>query len=129
MQKYDELMKEMIKDRIIVETPCEELLWVNPTHPVPMPNGKRRLVVDLRAVNKFLVHRHFKMEGVLSLKDLLKKDDYATSFDLTIAYNDVPVHPSIILSSTLSYFYFYTERDIYISMARPHDVACSQPDF
>jgi hypothetical protein len=52
-------------------------------------------VVDMRKVNQFSVKRHFKMEGIPTLKDLVAENDYSISFDLKDAYNHVPVHPSL----------------------------------
>jgi hypothetical protein len=40
-------------------------------------------------------HIHFKMEGVPTLIQLMKKDNYAVTWDLSSAYNHVPVHPAM----------------------------------
>jgi hypothetical protein len=53
-----------------------------------------RLVVDMREVNQFMVQKHFKMEGTPTLQDLIRRNDFAISFNLKEAYNHVPVHPT-----------------------------------
>jgi hypothetical protein len=94
--KIDKEIQNMIRNRVIVETPYSELKWINNIHLVPRPHSdKVRLVVDMRKLNLLCEKRHFKMEGIPTLKDLIAPKDYAISFDLKDAYNHIPVHPSL----------------------------------
>jgi hypothetical protein len=93
--EYDKIVGDWLKTRTIEKCPYEKLIWVNPTHLVPKFGGKFRLVTDCTKVNRFMKHTHFKMEGVPTLKDLLKKNKFAILFDLKEAYNHVPVHHSM----------------------------------
>jgi hypothetical protein len=95
MKIFNEKIKNMLKISVIVETPYEELIWINPCHLVPKVNGDQRLVMDMTKVNKFMKPISFKMEGISTLSNLLTRNDYATSFDLKEAYNHIPVHASI----------------------------------
>jgi hypothetical protein len=61
---------------------------------MPKSNGDMRLVVDMREVNQFMVQKHFKMEGIPTLQDLIRRNDFAIFFDLKEAYNHVPVRPT-----------------------------------
>jgi hypothetical protein len=58
-------------------------------------NGKYRLVIDTRGVNRWMKKIHFKMEGIPTLINLWEINDYAISFDLKNAYNHIPVHSSM----------------------------------
>ena len=40
---------------------------------VPKKDGQMRPVINLRPLNQFLVHNHFKMEGMHVVRDLLQK--------------------------------------------------------
>jgi hypothetical protein len=91
-EKYDEIFRELIRQKTVVKAYYEELIWINPTHLVPKSNGEMRLVVDTTKENFFMMKIHFKMEGVPTLVELLQKNDYAISFDLKEAYKHVPVH-------------------------------------
>ena len=51
--------------------------------------GGMRLVINLKQLNKFIPPHHFKMEGMHTLKDLLKKDNWLTKVD---AYFTIPIH-------------------------------------
>jgi hypothetical protein len=88
MMKLKDLeFEKMIKNEVVVEEKFENLIWINPIHLVPKANGKMRLVMDMRKVNQFMVHKHFKMEGMPTLKDLIKQNNYAITFDMIDAYN------------------------------------------
>ena len=39
-------------------------------------DGGRRPIINLKSLNKFIVHHHFKMEGIQSLKDIVLQGDY-----------------------------------------------------
>ena len=67
---------------------------VNPLGTVPKPNGKLRLILDMRHVNKFLVDTSFRMEGLRDLQDIANPDDFACSADLAQGYYHVELHPS-----------------------------------
>lgn len=60
--------------------------------------------MNLNPLNVFIEKRHFKMEGVQMVKDLLRKDDYMASIDLKDAYLSVSEeHRSSIDQASLSY--------------------------
>lgn len=62
---------------------------VNPLGRVPKPNGKLRLILGMRNVNKYLVNTTFRMEGLRDLPDIAYPDDFAWSVDLTQGYYHV----------------------------------------
>jgi hypothetical protein len=46
-------------------------------------------------MNQFMVQKHFKMEGTFTSEDLLRKNNFAISFDLKEIYNHMPMHPTL----------------------------------
>ena len=69
------------------------------THPfaqqmfvVPKPGKLGRPVLNCKPYNRFMVQRSFRMEGVHTLRQLLQKDDYMCSVDLTSGYHTIGVH-------------------------------------
>ena len=60
---------------------------------VPKKDGQMRPVINLRPLNQFLVHQHFKMEGMHVVKDLLQKNDWMMRIDLKDAYFLIPIDP------------------------------------
>ena len=45
---------------------------------VPKKDGGMRPVINLKCLNEFVAPQHFKMEGLHTLKDLLRKYDWLT---------------------------------------------------
>ena len=58
---------------------------------VPKKDGGYRPIINLKRLNEFVPHHHFKMEGIHMLKDLLKKGDFMAKIDLKDAYFAVPI--------------------------------------
>ena len=59
---------------------------------VPKKDGGHRPIINLKRLNEFVIHHHFKMEGIHNmLKDLLKKGDFMAKIDLKDAYFAVPI--------------------------------------
>ena len=54
---------------------------VNPLGTVPKSNGKLRLILDMRHVNKFLVDTSFRMKALRDLQDIAYPNDFACSAD------------------------------------------------
>lgn len=59
---------------------------------IPKKNGKLRLVIDLRSLNRHLRKEKFHMETPANLRHSIQKGDWVISVDLTDAYLHVPIH-------------------------------------
>lgn len=59
---------------------------------VPKTSGGWRPVLDLSALNKFLLDVHFRMETPASIRDSIQEGDWAASIDLSDAYYHLLVH-------------------------------------
>ena len=51
-------------------------------------------MIDLSALNKFIVNEHFQMEYLSCIKTVLLPGDFMTNIDLKDAYLSIPVHES-----------------------------------
>ena len=58
------------------------------------PNGKIRIIINLKPLNQYLTYTHFKMEHLDFVSELVNKDDWFASIDLTDAYFAVSIHQS-----------------------------------
>jgi hypothetical protein len=82
---------EELRTRVIRETSREQIKWEHPTHLIPKKDGKLRKIMNAAALNKFILKTKFKLEDQRLLMQLLQKDMYATSVDVTSGYHHVPV--------------------------------------
>ena len=55
--------------------------------------GEFHLVINLKALNRFLPKEKFKMEGLHTARSLLRKGDYMMKLDLKDANYAVLIHP------------------------------------
>lgn len=59
---------------------------------VPKKDGGQRPVINLKKLNAFFNPPYFKMEGIYTLKSLLRQGDWLTKVDLKDTYFSVPIH-------------------------------------
>jgi len=91
---------------------------------VPKKDGGHRSVVNLKALNKFIVEEHFKMEGFHMVKDLVRPGDWLAKLDLKDAYFLVPIHPS-----HQKYLQFYWQKTLYQFHCLPFGLSCAPRTF
>jgi hypothetical protein len=58
---------------------------------VPKKDSGQRPVINLKNLNSFVNAPHFKMEGIHTLKNLIRKEDWLVKIDLKDAYFSVPI--------------------------------------
>jgi len=64
---------------------------VNPLSVSIQSSGKKRLIIDLRHVNKFIYKQKFKCEDIKTIIQLLNRDYFMFNFDLKSAYHHVEI--------------------------------------
>ena len=81
------LQKEAI--RPVKASPGE---FLSPIFLVPKADGSWRPVINLQDLNSHIAQHHFKMEGIRTVKGLMRKGDWLTKLDLKDAYLSVPMN-------------------------------------
>jgi len=81
---------------------------------VPKPGGRWRPVIDLSVLNTFITAPHFRMETARSLRQAVRRDEFAVSLDLTDAYLHVPMN-----RATRRYLRFAIDGTVYSFRALP----------
>ena len=74
-----------------VSDPTREWVLLHSFSCTKKKDGGQRPVINLKNLNSFIHAPHFKMEGIHTLKSLLKKDDWLVKIDLKDAYFSVPI--------------------------------------
>ena len=73
----------------LLEYPLETGFYSN-IFLVPKKSGGQRLVINLKALNQFVHPEHFKMEGIHTLRYLLRPVDWLRKIDLKDANLVIP---------------------------------------
>ena len=60
------------------------------------PNGKKRLVLDLRFINNLLIKRRVKYEDWKVTLSYFQKGSFMITFDLKRGYHHIEIHPDYV---------------------------------
>ena len=55
-------------------------------------NGKLRMILDLKQVNKSVRYEHFKMQSLKDAQNLIERGDYFVKLDIQAAYDSAAIH-------------------------------------
>ena len=86
----EEAIQDLVESGRVVETNVPPRV-VNPLSVSVQANGKKRLILDLRYVNKFLRKMHVKYEDWKTAMSYFSRGAYMFSFDLKSRYHHVEI--------------------------------------
>ncbi|XP_040200959.1 uncharacterized protein LOC120932552 [Rana temporaria] len=89
----DSELRELIAKHAVTEVTTPSPGFFSNLFLVKKKGGGYRPVINLRDLNQHVAYRHFKMEGIHCLRDLLTPGDWLVKVDLKDAYLTVPMHP------------------------------------
>lgn len=87
----DEVNKLLAKGAILKVDPVEGQ-FISNIFLVPKKDGTLRPVINLKNLNTFVKYQHFKQENISFALDLINRNDFLTSIDLTDAYFSLGIH-------------------------------------
>ena len=58
----------------------------------PKQDGSHRMILNLKRLNQNVEYKHFKMESLLNVLNIIKPNVYMASVDLKDAFYSVPIH-------------------------------------
>lgn len=81
-------MRKMEEDGAFVETSGEDVV-LSPIFLIPKRDGGRRLIHDLRYVNRFLKAPHFTLHGIQDTAAVVRRSEWLCSLDLKRGYQQL----------------------------------------
>lgn len=98
MSKHSALVleiEELLKKEVLIPVPVAEegKGFYSSLFLVKKPDETFRVILNLKPLNKFIVHQTFKMETIKSAVELLFPHCYMVCVDLKDAYYHIPIHP------------------------------------
>uniref|UniRef100_A0A914XY08 Reverse transcriptase domain-containing protein n=1 Tax=Panagrolaimus superbus TaxID=310955 RepID=A0A914XY08_9BILA len=109
---------KLLEKRAIQEVRTSEVIWISPIFLVPKKDGGQRPVINLKALNHMLRNKHFKMESLLLVKDLLSSGAFMAKIDMQDAYFGIPIK-----NSSRKYLAFEVDGVTYAFRALPFGLA------
>ena len=85
-------LKELIESNCVIEVQNKPYV-INPLSVSPNSSGKKRLILDLRYVNKHLWKQSIKFEDRESFENYVKKDLFLYKFDVRHGYHHIDIFP------------------------------------
>ena len=88
-----EEIQSLLQKQAICQIPVSTKGFYSNMFTVPKKDGGQRPVINLKHLNKFVKSEHFKMEGLHTVKALLRQNDWMAKVDLKDAFFMVPIAP------------------------------------
>lgn len=92
MSVCDREVADLLAKRAVVEVFDGSEGFVCSLFVIPKKSGGFRPIVNLKPLNSFIRYEHFKMEGLASVRFLVRKGDWMAKLDLKDAYLTVPIY-------------------------------------
>jgi hypothetical protein len=83
---------DLIQKQAIEEIPYQQIRFQSYMFPLKQ-HGRVRAVLDCSQLNQYIEHKDFKMEGLPTLRYMIRPCDWLIKGDLQDAYLHVPLHP------------------------------------
>ena len=89
----EEEIKSLLQKQAVCQIPPPVKGFYSNMFIVPKKDGGQRPVINLKYLNKHVKSEHFKMEGLHTVKALLRREDFMAKVDLKDAFFMVPIAP------------------------------------
>lgn len=90
-QIIDNEVSKLLSKGVIVKSDHEDMEFISPIFLRPKKDGSNRMILNLKALNKYVQYYHFKMETLMSAVRLMTPNCYMSTIDLKDAYYSVPI--------------------------------------
>ncbi|KAA6368682.1 MAG: putative Transposon Ty3-G Gag-Pol polyprotein [Streblomastix strix] len=122
--RMESIINQELEAGVIEEIKLNQAKWINRCFLIGKPDGSFRKIVDCRKLNEELVSQYFKMENIQELQDLLTKDCYTTSIDITQAFHHVR-----LVGELKQYLSFQFKQKTYQYIAMPFGISLAPRMF
>ena len=89
----DKEVKSLLEKGAIEPVSDSSIGFISDLFVIPKRSGGFRPIVNLKGLNKFIKTERFKMEGVGTLQEIIRPNDFFVKINLKDAYLTVPIHP------------------------------------
>ena len=83
----------LLNKGVITLSTQERCLWISPIFTRGNKDGSSRLILNLKRLNTYIAHIHFKMESLADVLHMITPGVWMALVDLRHAYYSIPVEP------------------------------------
>ncbi|KAK6044816.1 reverse transcriptase [Cooperia oncophora] len=87
-----EEVQKMLEKGAIEVVDWHEKIWLSSIFCIPKKDGSLRPIINLKPLNKYITHVHFKLESLEMIRDLVNPGSYLAKVDMKDAYFAIPIH-------------------------------------
>jgi len=114
----------MLDSGVVCSCSHTEGEFISPIFLVPKADGSKRFILNLKKLNCYVDHEHFKIEDMRVVKRLVEFGSNFASIDIQDAYWHVPIH-----SSHRKYLRFNFQDQLYEFMCLPFGLSSAPRAF
>ena len=86
-------IKKLLAKRVLELASPEPGQIISPIFLIPKPDGTHRMILNLKHFNNYVTYRHFKMDTLSTITQLMSPQCFMASLDLKDAYYSIPIAP------------------------------------
>lgn len=87
-------IKELLSKQVITKVRPVKHQFISNIFLTPKPDGTRRLILNLKGLNKYIKNAHFKIEDQKTVAKIIRQFSFMTTVDLKDAYYLVSINNS-----------------------------------
>ena len=84
-------VNKLLVSEVIVLSENEIGQYISPVFLRKKSDNTHRMILNLKSLNKDVTYKHFKMDTISSILNLIDKDCFMTKVDIKSAYYSVPI--------------------------------------
>ena len=85
------MIASLLSKVVLIPSTRDRCLWLSPVFTRINKDGSYRLILNLKCLNSYITHIHFKMESLTDVLYMLTPGVWMASVDLHHAYYSIPV--------------------------------------
>ena len=86
-------IKKLLAKRVLELASPEPGQIISPIFLIPKPDGTHRMILNLKHFNNYVTYRHFKVDTLSTITQLMSPQCFMALLDLKDAYYSIPIAP------------------------------------
>jgi len=85
-------IEKLLNKKVVMESPTENLEFISGVFTREKKDGTKRMILNLKHFNTHINYKHFKIESIQNVLNVVKPNAFMASIDLKDAFYSVPIY-------------------------------------